>query len=235
MKVGVIQSCYIPWRGYFDFIASVDLFVLYDDVQYSSGSWRNRNKLKLAGGTRWMTVPVRFAFGAHIDEVMIGQTTRGSWQEEHRAMLTASLGGAPYFADAMNLWESGTTGEILLLSSLNEKLIREICRYLDITTTIVRSSDYEISGAKTNRLISLLSKLGATTYVSGPAAKRYLDARQFREAGVRLEYKRYAYRPYPQQWKSFEDGVTVLDLVANVGTAARQYIECLEPNEIAVA
>lgn len=230
----MIQSCYVPWRGYFDFIRSVDLFVLYDDVQYSSGSWRNRNRLKMRDGLHWMTVPVRARFGQCIDEVEVGSTTGHAWQQRHRQQIEEALHSASYFADASRLWQAAVASNYRRLSDLNLDLIRQIAAYLGIDTRIVRSSDFRPLGAATERLIDLLTKVGARTYVSGPAAKGYLEESRFRDAGIRLEYKTYDYRPYPQLWGPFEGAVTVLDLIANCGPKARDYINSSTPNEVAI-
>lgn len=231
MRVGVIQSNYIPWRGYFDFIASVDLFVLYDDVQYSKGSWRNRNRLKMRAGLRWITVPVKASISLSIDEVMISDANK-SWRNAHREGLERSLGAAPFFDDTARLWSHGVSGPVTHLSALNSRLIAGICEYLRIGTPIVSSRAYGAQGTKTARLIDLLRKVGATSYLSGPTAKRYLDEEMFRDAGIGLAYKSFDYAEYPQQWGTFAAAVTVLDLIANTGPAAREYLRSRTPDEI---
>jgi hypothetical protein len=235
MRVGIIQSCYIPWRGYFDFIDSVDLFIIFDDIQYPQGrSWRNRNQIKTRSGLKWLTVPVSHgASHLNIDQVEIGDSGK-PWQASHRGQLCDALGQAPYFREAMALWEEGVQAEARYLSRLNVRLTEAICRYLEITTPIVLSSGYTVNGEKTARLIALLKQVGAKTYVSGPAAKDYLDLTQFRDNNIRLEYKSYRYEPYPQLWGEFAGAVTVLDLIANTGPASRRYLNSQEPNEIAV-
>jgi hypothetical protein len=233
VRVGVIQSNYIPWRGYFDFIASVDRFVIYDDVAYSTGSWRNRNKLKTVDGTKWITVPVKKKLGLAIDETQIEY--RHPWLEQHRGLLKASLGRCPFYDDARALWEEGVSGEPETISELNVKLIRLIASYLGITTPIELSRPYAIPGAKNEKLIGLLGTVGATTYVSGAAAKDYLDPSLYRERGIRLEFKSYAYAPYPQQFGEFESAVSILDLIANTGPESPRYLRSLEENEVAVA
>jgi hypothetical protein len=234
MRIGAIQSCYIPWRGYFDFIDSVDLFVLYDDVQYSSGSWRNRNQVKAKSGLRWITVPVRYRFGDPIDAVAIGQTTSVPWQEAHRRLIGDALASAPYFAPAIEIWREGVSAGDRLLSELNLRLIRTICQYLQIPTPIVLSRDFGAKGSKTDRLLDLCGKVGATTYLSGPTARGYIDEERFRETGVGLEYKSYDYPPYPQQWGQFTPTVTVLDLIANCGPRSREFLKSRTPNEAVV-
>jgi hypothetical protein len=227
--VGVIQSSYIPWRGYFDFINSVDAFVIYDDVQYSTGSWRNRNKVKTASGLRWITVPVQKKLGLAIDEVRIGSSNK-PWKEEHRRLLRESLGPARFSRTALELWEEGVSGDHLTISALNVMLIQGICRFLGIATPILNSRDFALSGAATERLIELLTKLGATKYLSGPAAKAYLEPSLFRRNNIALAYKSYDYEPYSQLWGPFVGEVTILDLIANMGPDARRFLKSKTPD-----
>jgi hypothetical protein len=234
MKVGIIQSCYMPWRGYFDFIDDVDLFILFDDIPYSPRSWRNRNQVKTSTGLKWLSVPVKKgARGELIDHVLIG-TSEKPWQSLHRRLLTESLENAPHFKEALALWEDAIGGGEAYLSRLNETLIRNICRYLDITTPIVRARDYSAEGHKTARLIELLQKAGATSYLSGPAALDYLEEDAFRQADIALSYKTYDYEPYPQLWGGFEGAVTVLDLIANCGGESRKYLKSATREDVRV-
>lgn len=234
-RAGIIQSCYIPWRGYFDFIDSVDLFIIFDDVEYPVGrDWRNRNQVKTRNGLKWLTVPVMSGSGGiPIDEVLIGSSPK-PWQEKHRALLSEALRKAPFFNDAMDIWEEGVAGGDTHLSQLNVRLIKAMCAYLKIDTPIVMSRDYSANGTKTERLIDLLKKTGATTYLSGPAARGYIEEDLFRSNNIGLEYKTYGYQPYPQLWGEFAGAVSVLDLIANMGPESRHYLKSQAPNEIAV-
>jgi hypothetical protein len=229
VKVGVIQSCYVPWRGYFDLIRSVDLFVVYDDVQYSKGGWRNRNQLKLPAGLRWMTVPVRVSLGQRIDEVEISND-RKSWVEEHIRLLRDALSTAPYFSDAWEIWSMATRQNYQRLSQLNVHLLKSVCEYLGIRTPLVMSSDYPTHGESTARLLSLLRAVGATSYLSGPSAATYLDKGMFAADGIRLEYKSYDYAPYPQLHGNFVGAVTILDLIANCGRESSGHIVSTTPD-----
>lgn len=233
MRVGVIQSCYLPWRGYFDFIASVDVFVIYDDVQFTRKAWRNRNRVKTQDGFSWMTVPVVVHGRPAIDEVAIANVDK-SWRDRHLALLTQSLGRAPYFQDALKLWTEGTAGVDTSLSHLNVTLLRTICQYLGIQTTLLNSRDYHATGSGTVRMINLLQELGATCYLSGPSASDYLEEETFAGQGIRLEYKSYDYAPYPQQFGDFVDGVTILDLIANMGPEAVTFLRTRTPDIVAV-
>lgn len=229
MKVGVIQSSYIPWRGYFDFIASVDVFVFHDDIQYTKGDWRNRNKLKSAKGTEWLTVPVSYKNVAQlICETPIDFTT--PWAKKHLRVFEAHYRKAPYFEQAAELLSGLDDPRHETISQLNVFLIRHICDYLDINTTLFLSSELALQGSKTERLIDLLKKLNATAYLSGPSADAYLDKALFRQNGIQLEYKSYDYAPYPQLWGNFIGEVSVLDMIANCGPKSAEYLCSRKPN-----
>lgn len=232
--MGVIQSCYLPWRGYFDFIRSVDLFVIYDDVCYSAGGWRNRNRLKTSSGMKWLTVPVESgAGGRNIDEVKIGRS-RKPWIEGHRGLIRNALKNAPYFDDVLRLWSDGVAKDCDHLSELNERMLRLVCEYLGISTRIIRARPYMPVGDGTARLLDLLRKLEAGAYLSGPSAEDYLDKEAFRRSGIRLEYKSYDYLPYPQLWGPFDGAVSILDLIANCGPQAARLIQSLTPDRTIV-
>lgn len=233
VKVGVIQSSFIPWRGYFDFVASVDLFVFYDDVQYSKGGWRNRNRIKCHDGTRWLTVPVRHrSLGQRIDEIKIDNSK--NWRPKHAMLWTEEYADAPFFNDAETFAKEIASCISPTLTQLNIQLIRSICTYLSISTPTILSSELKLEGARTERLISLLRAVGGTTYLSGPSADSYLEKGRFEEAGIRLEYKSYDYEPYPQLWGPFEGAVTVLDLIANCGPQSKTLMRSTTPNRVVI-
>ncbi len=231
MRVGVIQSCFAPWRGYFDFINSVDIFVFYDDVQYSKNSWRNRNRIKTPKGSRWVTVPVRHrSLSQLIVETEIDDTN--NWRDDHMRLWGENYGIAPYFHDIWLLLKDANFGSANTISELNIKLTRRICDYLNISTPMILSSDLLLQGSKTDRLINLLKKLNASTYLSGPSADDYLDKEAFIKANIGLEYKTYDYEPYPQLWEGFEGRVSVLDLIANCGPDSINYIKSRSPDVV---
>lgn len=233
MRVGAIQSSFIPWRGYFDFIASVDAFVFLDDVQYTARDWRNRNKIKTPRGVEWLTVPV--VHGGRdllVNEAKIDYSR--NWIKKLLGTWTANYGRAEFYEIAFRLLNTIETARYETLSSMNIELTRRICEYLGIGTPLMCSSELALVGTKTDRLIDLLKKLHATTYLSGPSADAYLDKDAFRKNGIRLEYKSYDYAPYPQLWGPFESAVTVLDLIANCGPEAKNHIRSRVPDRILI-
>jgi hypothetical protein len=234
VKVGVIQSSFIPWRGYFDFIASVDVFVFLDDTQYSKNSWRNRNQIKTPGGLQWLTVPVRQErLEQLISETRIDYSV--PWLRKHLGVWQANYARTPYFDVIMEILSGLNGDKEETISQLNVRLTRRICEYLQIDTPMMLSSELALAGSKTDRLIDLLKKLNATAYLSGPSADAYLDKEAFRRHGIGLEYKSYDYEPYPQLWGPFEGAVTVLDLIANCGPQARNLIRNKSPDVLVIA
>jgi len=223
MKVGIIQSNFLPWCGYFDFIREVDLFIIHDDLQYTKGDWRNRNKIKTPNGAKWITVPVKYLHTNQlIEETAVDYST--PWAQKILNRIQDSYQRAPnfepYFSELSNLLITRAAS----ISDLNLRLIRWVCRHLDIQTPIKLSRNYQPSGAKTERLIGILQKVKATIYLSGPAAQSYLIPEMLESAGIKLEYKRYQYSEYEQLYPPFDPYVTILDLLFMTGKQASNYI-----------
>jgi hypothetical protein len=223
-KIAVIQSNYIPWKGYFDIIHDVDLFVFYDDVQYTKNDWRNRNKVKTAQGLCWLTIPVGSREDRLICEVEIVDS---SWNKKHWETIKQSYSKTPYFKQYQDFFEfiylkTNWTN----LSMLNQFLVKTISKeFLGIKTDFKDSREYHAEGQKLERLTDLLVKVGAKSYVSGPTAKSYIDENRFIDAGIELVFKDYSgYPEYPQFFPPFEHAVSILDLLFNCGPATPYYI-----------
>jgi hypothetical protein len=227
-RVAILQSNYIPWRGYFDIMGLVDEFVIYDTVQFTKNDWRNRNKIKTAHGTQWLTIPVRTAdrFGQSIAETQVADA---QWPVKHWRSLTQAYARAP-FLDAYRDRLAGAydaCGSAELLSDANRILIEALAAALGLATRILSAADYAVEGDRSGRLIALCRTLGATTYVSGPSARAYLDIPSFAAAGIEVEFIDYSgYGPYPQMHGTFEPAVSVIDLLLNVGPDATSYMRC---------
>lgn len=234
VRIGIIQSSFIPWRGYFDFIASVDRFVFLDDTQYTQRNWRNRNRIKTAAGTKWITVPVHYRHQSQlICDTEIDQSS--NWPQKHLAQWRLHYGQTPFLGDVLEILDDLPSHGSKTISDLNIKLIRHICQYLHIETPLIMSVELDPQGRKTERLIDIVKKLGGDTYLSGPSADAYLDHRAFASAGIGLEYKRYEYAPYPQAWGAFDGEVSVLDLIANCGRDAAARLRSMAPDRVIVA
>jgi hypothetical protein len=223
-RVAILQSSYIPWKGYFDIIHDVDLFVFHDDLQYTKGDWRNRNRIKTPRGAEWLTIPVGTREDRLICEVEIRDR---SWAAKHWRRIAQSYSRAPHFESYRPWFEEAYLGRAWeSLSELNQHLIRGISRdLLGLRTEFADSRDFRPEGRKLDRLLDLVRKAGAGLYVSGPAARSYIDPARFEEIGVQLAWKDYSgYPEYPQAYPPFVHEVTVLDLLFHVGPEAPAHI-----------
>jgi len=223
-RVAIIQSNYIPWKGYFDIIHDVDLFVFLDDVQYTKNDWRNRNNIKTASGTSWLTVPVGKNNGKLIHEVEIVDT---HWRMTHWKSLKQNYSKSPYFEKYQGFFEHVYLDSTWAnLSELNQYLIKKISReFLRIKTKFEDSRKYKTKGEKLERLLDLLTKIRTDSYVTGPAAKDYIVDERIEELGIELHYKDYSgYPEYPQLYPPFEHAVTILDLLFNCGPDTPYFI-----------
>jgi hypothetical protein len=225
-RVAILQSNYIPWKGYFDLIGLSDEFILYDEVQYTKNDWRNRNRIKAPQGVQWLTIPVAQSgrFGQRVADV---QATDSRWRAKHWKSLVQSYGASPYFAEYESILEQLYLGsEEARLSVINRSFIEALCSILGIATTISWSSDYSGGGDRIERLIGLCRALDAEIYLSGPAARAYLDEGAFARAGIELEYMDYTgYPEYEQPFPPFEHAVSILDLLFSTGPQAAHYLK----------
>lgn len=227
-RVAIVQSNYLPWRGYFDLIASVDEFVLYDDAQYTRRDWRNRNAIKTPQGTAWLTVPVR-AKGRFTQSIRETEIDGDAWRSAHWKSIRQHYARARHAAEAFAMLAPVFEGPApTMLSDLNRSLIESVCGYLGIRTALSTSAGIDLPEGRTAKLVALCRRAGATTYVSGPAARDYLDEAEFRAAGIEVEWFGYeGYPEYPQLWGAFEPHVSVIDLIANCGprsAASMKYV-----------
>lgn len=226
-KLAIIQSSYIPWKGYFDIINEVDIFVFLEDVQFTKQDWRNRNKIKMKDGAKWATVPVKESkhhLRQKIYEVKINNTI--NWQRKHYESLKVNYSKAKYFKDYREMTEDLYFRKNWdFLSEMNIYMTKILCEALGINTLFYNSKDYDFSGKRTDKLVNICKYFSADYYLSGPSAKDYIDDDKFKEAGIALAYKDYSQYPeYPQLYPPFDHHVTVFDLIFNCGPEAPFYI-----------
>ena len=225
VRISIIQSCYIPWKGFFDLIGRCDEYVIFDQAQYVKRHWHNRNRIKTANGTVWLTIPVatKGRFGQAIEEVQIEQP----WAEKHWRAIELAYKRATFFeiyAPVVKGWYERADKQARL-TDVNELFLRGISELLGLTIRITRDTTYPGQGAKTERLLGIARAAGADHYLSGPSAREYFDEEMFRSAGIVPEWMEYlGYPEYLQLHGPFDHAVTVLDLLFGTGPEARRYL-----------
>jgi hypothetical protein len=231
--VAIVQSSYIPWKGYFDLIRAADEFILLDDVQFTKRDWRSRNRIKTKDGLCWLTIPVHTK-GRYQQRIMDTTISDPSWCERHWQTIQGAYARTPFF-DAYaprikSVYERPPSDR---LSDVNRSLIEAICQAMAITTPIRWSSEYHPGEGRNERLIDLCVKAGATDYLSGPSASGYVDEAAFASAEITVHFVDYSgYREYPQPYPPFEHAVSALDLLFCTGPGARDYLKDLSPSRV---
>ena len=223
--IAILQSNYIPWKGYFSMIDRVDEFVILDQVQFTKNDWRNRNRIKTRDGVQWLTIPVRQErLEQKICETLVSDER---WSRKHWNALTQSYSRAPNFKPYADQVEACYTeaGALEYLSDINLLFIRHLCALFGVTTPLTPSTDYALMGDRVERLVNICQQSGAGCYLSGPAARAYLDEGSFAARGIQVKWMDYSSFPvYDQRFPPFEHGVSMLDMLFNVGTAQPQYL-----------
>jgi len=222
--VAILQSNYIPWKGYFDIIHRADLFVFLDHVQYTNRDWRNRNRIKTPNGPQWLSIPVGSSTNRRINEVVIPDK---AWQQEHWNAIKIHYAKAAYFHRYASWFEAVYKNtEWTSLSLLNQTLIRHIAlELLGCTTRFLDSGELKVRGRKQEGLLEILREVGAKRYLSGPSGRNYISEEDFEKENIRLEYMDYrGYPEYAQFHPPFTHEVTVLDLLFHIGPDAPSYI-----------
>jgi hypothetical protein len=221
LKVVILQPSYIPWRGYFDQIYKADLFVFYDDVQYDKRGWRNRNRIKTSTGPIWLSIPV-FNRGAQTEHISINEIRivwDRPWNQEHWNSIRMAYSKAPFFSQYAGMVEEFYSKKPEMLADFTIDTTITLAKTIGIDRTrFMRSSQIiDVEGTKTDRLISILKKVEATHYISGPSAKDYIEKDKFDAAGISLEYIEYGYPEYPQLYPPFDQQVSILDTLFMMG------------------
>ena len=225
-KIAILQSNYIPWKGYFDIMGSVDEFIIYDEMQYTKNDWRNRNKIKTTNGLIWLTIPVKIEkLNQKINET---KTADNKWYIKHKNSLQTNYGKATKFKECkdfiFNIYEQAS--RLDYISEINYTFLNEINKFLKISTKISFSTDYNIGDGKTERLINICKQSNSNIYLSGPSAKNYIDEALFTKNNINLEWFDYiGYKEYEQLYPPFEHGVSILDLIFNTGEDAYKYLK----------
>ena len=228
-RVAIVQSNYIPWKGYFDLIGWCDEFILFDDVQYTKRDWRNRNLIKTQNGLLWLTMPVEVKgkFTQRICDSVISLENK-NWASKHLSSIEQNYAKAKYFQQyhswLRDLYARAESERFL--SKINHAFLIAICEILEIKTKITWSMDYGVIDGKNERLMDLCRKSGANEYLSGPAAKEYMDTTLFSDQGIKVIFADYSnYPEYTQLHPPFQHGVTVMDLIFNEGPKAREFMK----------
>jgi hypothetical protein len=230
MIVAAHQPHYLPWLGYLDKVARADVFVVMDDLQFEVQNFQNRQRLKLAHGPAWLTVPVRR--GSQTDricdkQIITTSNPRHHWQHQHWNTILYNYGRAPFFARYADELRDAYTRPWERLVDLDRHMLELALRWLDLRTPILSSSQLRLRGTKTDRLLDMCKKLQADVYLTGSGGSTgYLDVAKLAAAGIEVQWQRFTHPTYPQRHPGagFCSHLGFLDLVLNCGPASRDVV-----------
>jgi len=222
MIVTIHQPEHLPWLGFFHKILSADLFVVLDNVQYRKNYFQNRNRIFTPNGPVWVTVPVRTKghTSATIAEMKIAHNG-GRWQRKYWKTLEQAYKKHPYY----ELYAPGLReilfGQWDLLADLNMALIEFLLQALGREVKMLRASHLGVEGTSSRLLLEICRQVGASTYLSGPSGRDYLDESLFHAEGIDVRYHDFQHPVYPQKGaENFIPNLSVVDLLMNAGASA---------------
>jgi len=214
MRVAIHQPNFLPWIGYFYKMASCDLFIYLDDVQFTKNSYQNRVKIKTPQGGQWLTLPVLQNFGQLTNEVKINN--KENWRDKHLRTLEMNYKKTPGFPAVYDLIKRVyECQEWSVMSDLNIALIEEVATFIGLKTPRIKSSELAVSGSSTDRLVNLVKKFNGTTYLSGSGGSKYQEEALFTAQGIEVHYSDFIHPVYPQPWGEFIKGASIVDFLFN--------------------
>jgi hypothetical protein len=231
-RIAISQSNYIPWKGYFDSIAEVDEWMLYDDMQYTRRDWRNRNQIKTSHGLEWISIPV-IVKGKYTQSIKETKVSDKNWNKDHWNLLKQNYAKAPAYMEVKDFIENlYHTVSSEYLSEINHSFLLQLMEYLGIKTLISKSSDYDLVNGKTERLVNLCKLKSATDYYSGKAAQNYMDLNLFAAENIDVHWFDHSgYSEYPQLFPPFTHQVSIIDLLFNEGKNASKHMKFSKTKE----
>ena len=218
MILAIHQLHYLPWLRYFHKIASADVFAVLDNIQFNKNGWQNRNKIKTDQGALTLTVPVLQKMGQSLDEVEIDN--KQSWRRKHWGAISSHYRKAPFFKEHEPFLRGIYEKEWRKLNDLNYEMLFYFVKVLGIKTRLFKSSEMELRGEATERLVNICADLKADSYLTGAfAAQEYLDENLFAQAGIGLNMHEFDCPVYPQLYpeKDFIPELSLLDLLFHCG------------------
>jgi hypothetical protein len=215
MTAVILQPSYLPWLGFFEQMYRSDIFVIYDDVQYDKGGWRNRNRIKTAHGPLWLTVPVHIKMGMLIKDVRINNHI--NWAKKHLKSIYNWYHKANFFEEYFPYFEAILSKKWEFLVDLDLELISLINKLLGIKRKIILSSSLKVQGDRIQRLLKILKLIGADIFYEGASGKNYIREEDFEKEGIKVIFQDYQHPVYPQLYDKFVPYLSVIDLLFNCG------------------
>jgi hypothetical protein len=224
-KIVISQPMFFPWIGMLEQIRLADVFIYYDDVQFSKGSFTNRVQIKAPQGIKWLTVPINVKLGENINQIQI--SSQDSWKVSHISLLNQAYARTSLSSEMHDMVNKVYQASFDNISDLAIASMEALYKYFSLGTGthFAKSSELNIKGKGSQRVLDIVKFFDGDVYITGHGAKHYLDHHLFEDNKVRVEYMNYKKKTYSQLYDGFTPFVSALDLVANLGKEGRAIID----------
>lgn len=218
MKCAIMQPTYLPWPGYFNLIANVDVFIFLDDVKIEKQSWQTRNRIFGKKEPLWLTVPIK---GSRLQDIQSCEINdQISWRKKHLQSLKQTYSKHPFGEEALEIVSPIIEDlDLKNLSKINQSLILSFCKAFQFSPIFMRSSELKKEGKRSERLVNLLKGLGCKHYISPKGSKEYIaQDGLFPIEKILVTFQNFEFSPYSQKGEQdFQEMLSTVDLVANLG------------------
>lgn len=221
--IAIHQPNYLPWLGYFKKMMDCDIFVFLDDVQYEKNYIVNRNKIRTSTGSMWLTVPVNAHLDSKINEVTIDNAQK--WYEKHKKSILINMSKAKYLEKYQPFIEDIYQRKHNLLMDLNMEMINYMIREFGIKTKTIFSSQLDVSGKGSDRILNICKSLNGDVYLSGQFGKNYLKLEDFEKNNIKVIFQNFRHPVYVQCYQPFVPNMCIFDLMLNEGNNSTQILK----------
>ncbi|NPE27882.1 WbqC family protein [Methanococcoides sp. SA1] len=214
--IAIHQPNYLPYLGFFDKMKKADLFIIYDDAQFNSRDFQQRNKIRTSINWNWLNVPI-IKEKKSINKIKIRSDE--NWNKKHFNSIRANYSKASYYSEYCRIFEQIYENNYEYLVDLNMDIIKAMCKCFNINTEIRLSSEFNIKSKSTRKLIELVSACDGDTYLSGSGGNNYMDTSMFIESHINLIYQDFIPPVYSQRYPGFISNLSAIDYLFNEGSS----------------
>lgn len=218
MKViGIHQPGYLPWLGFVKKMLNSDIFVYFDDVSFVKNNYYNRNLIRTNSGPLQLTIPIRMDKESKINDVKID--TSKNWQIKHKKSLLHNYSKTKYFNNYSNFIKELYEKKFEKLIDINIEIIEFLKKEFCIKAKTVFSSELNVIGSASERILEICKLLDAEKYITGTVwAKKFLNIQDFKDNNISVEFQEFIHPEYEQLDSNFIPNMASIDLLFNEGS-----------------
>jgi len=227
------QPEFFPWLGFISKARMADVYYILDTVQFMKEHWHSRNKLRKKDGWLWISTPVLQSKSKLLmwPEAKIDNSQ--NWKRKQLNSIRMCYSGCKYFPEIFSELEEIYSKDYEYLIDFSEEIIRYAFKKFDIKAPIYRTSKlisngYNISGKKTDLILSMCKAASAKTFVFGQDGKTYIEKTKFKSSGIDYVFQKFNHPEYVQKHTGFESHMSFIDVLFNHGPNSKKILGDIE-------